>query len=164
MVFCYQHFISNCSSISKPLFGLTAGQKRRGKLSKDRKFQGIYRNLPLQIGQQLECQVTFDQLMTALLESVMLAHPNFNEPFILSVDTLLDGLGAVLSLVPKGELRARPLAFENKTLSASQHRYPAYRLEFMAFKWNVCEKFRHWVKGHKFVNVLYLWVTRTNTL
>ena len=31
MVFFYQHFIPNCSSIAKPLFALTAGQKRRGR-------------------------------------------------------------------------------------------------------------------------------------
>ncbi|KAI3369532.1 hypothetical protein L3Q82_007742 [Scortum barcoo] len=31
MIFYYQHFIPNCSSIAKPLFALTAGQKRRGK-------------------------------------------------------------------------------------------------------------------------------------
>lgn len=32
MVFYYQHFIPNSSCISKPLFRLTAGQKRKGKL------------------------------------------------------------------------------------------------------------------------------------
>ncbi|KAI3374215.1 hypothetical protein L3Q82_005940 [Scortum barcoo] len=31
MIFYYQHFIPNCSSIAKALFALTAGQKRRGK-------------------------------------------------------------------------------------------------------------------------------------
>lgn len=34
MVFYYQHFIPPCSSIAKPLFTLTAGQKRRGKAGK----------------------------------------------------------------------------------------------------------------------------------
>lgn len=149
MVFYYQHFIPNCSSISKPLFGLTAGQKRRGKLSKERKFQGTYRKLT-PADWTTECQVAFDKLKTALLECVMLAHPDFNEPFILSVDASLDGLGAVLSQVPKGELQARPIAFASKTLSTSQRRYPAHRLEFMALKWSVCEKFSHWLKGHKF--------------
>lgn len=149
MVFYYQHFIPNCSSISKPLFGLTAGQKKRGPLSKDRKFQGTYRKL-VSSDWTSACQASFNQLKTALLECVMLAHPDFNEPFILSVDASLDGLGAVLSQVPKGELRARPIAFASKTLSASQRRYPAHRLEFLAVKWSVCEKFSHWLKGHKF--------------
>lgn len=88
MVFYYQHFIPNCSSISKPLFSLTAGQRRRGKLSKDRKFQGSYHKLAPSDWTTV-CQVTFDQLKAALLESVMLAHPDFHESFILSVDASL---------------------------------------------------------------------------
>lgn len=149
MVFYYQHFIPNCSSISKLLFSLKAGQKSRGKLSKNGKFQGTNHKLTPS-DWTTECQIAFDQLKAALLESVMLAHPDFNEPFILSVDASLDGLGAVLSQVPKGELKARLIAFASKSLSASERKYPAHRLEFIAVKWSVCEKFSHWLKGHKF--------------
>ncbi|XP_016112414.1 LOW QUALITY PROTEIN: uncharacterized protein [Sinocyclocheilus grahami] len=126
-----------------------SGQKRRGKLSKNGTFQGTYRKLAPS-DWTTECQVAFDQLKAALLESAMLAHPDFDEPLILSVDASLDGLGAVLSQVPKGELLARPIAFSSKTLSASQRKYPAHRLECMAVKLSVCEKFSHWLKGHKF--------------
>ena len=45
MVFYYQHFIPNCSSIAKPLFTLTAGQKRRGKAGKYSQNPGVYRKL-----------------------------------------------------------------------------------------------------------------------
>ncbi|KAJ8417020.1 hypothetical protein AAFF_G00282470 [Aldrovandia affinis] len=71
-------------------------------------------------------------------------------PFILSVDVSLDGLGAVLSQLPAGEDKARPIAFASKTLSKSQQRYPAHRLEFMALKWSITEKFSHWLKVHDF--------------
>ncbi len=80
----------------------------------------------------------------------MLAHPDFNRPFILSTDASLDGLGAVLSQVPEGETRARPVAFASKALTRAQSNYPAHRLEFLALKWSVCEKFSHWLKGHSF--------------
>lgn len=149
MLFYYQHFIPSCSSIAKPLFALTAGQKRRGKLAKDKKNQGTYRKLTT-ADWTAECEASFNHLKISLLECAVLTHPDFNEPFILSVDASLDGLGAVLSQVPKGELRARPVAFASKTLSVSQRRYPAHRLEFMALKWSICEKFSHWLKGHKF--------------
>lgn len=56
----------------------------------------------------------------------------------------------MLSQVPKGETKARPVAFASKTLSASQSRYPAHRLELLALKWDVCEKFGHWLKGRSF--------------
>ncbi|KAJ8404642.1 hypothetical protein AAFF_G00335050 [Aldrovandia affinis] len=74
----------------------------------------------------------------------------FDRPFILSTDASLDGLGAVLSQVPAGEDKARPIAFASKSLSRSQAKYPAHRLEFLALKWAVCDKFSHWLKGHKF--------------
>ena len=81
---------------------------------------------------------------------MVLAHPDFDRPFILSTDASLDGLGAVLSQVPAGEERARPIAFASKSLSRSQANYPAHRLEFLALKWAVCDKFSHWLKGHRF--------------
>ncbi|KAG1950296.1 interleukin-1 receptor accessory protein-like 1-A [Pimephales promelas] len=164
MIFYYQHFISNCSSIAKPLFALTAGQKRRGRSAKDKKPLSAYRKLT-PADWSMECGIAFDQLKTMLLGCVsmlhwtdleqclgcvVLAHPDFDEPFILSVDASLDGLGAVLSQVPRGETKARPVAFASKTLSTSQRKYPAHRLEFMALKWSVCEKFSHWLKGLSF--------------
>lgn len=86
----------------------------------------------------------------ALLNNVILAHPDFSKPFILSTDASSDGLGAVLSQVTPGDERACPIAFASKTLIKAQSNYPAHRLEFLALKWAVCEKFSHWLKGHVF--------------
>lgn len=69
---------------------------------------------------------------------------------MLSTDASLEGLGAVLSQVQEGEVRARPIAFTCKSLSRSQKNYPAHRLEFLALKWSICDKFSHWLKGHRF--------------
>lgn len=149
MVFYYQHFIPHCSSLAKPLFALTAGQKRRGRSAKDRRSQGTYRKLT-SVDWTDDCKNAFQQLKAMLLECVILAHPDFDELLILSVDASFDGLGAVLSQVPKGQSTARPVDFASKTLSASQRKYPAHRLEFLALKWSVCEKFSHWLKGRTF--------------
>ncbi|XP_055366656.1 retrovirus-related Pol polyprotein from transposon 17.6 isoform X2 [Betta splendens] len=148
MVFYYQHFIPHCSSIAKPLFALTAGQKRRGR-AKINSNSGSYRKLKPSDWTD-ECEAALSNLKDSLLNCVVLKHPDFSEPMILSVDASLDGLGAVLSQIPAGEQKARPIAFASKTLSNSQQRYPAHRLEFLALKWSVCEKFSHWLKGHPF--------------
>ncbi|KAL7842572.1 hypothetical protein SRHO_G00242610 [Serrasalmus rhombeus] len=149
MVFYYQHFIPSCSAIAKPLFALTGGQKRRGKTIKIQKHPGTFRKLSPEDWTD-DCTRAFQELKKTLLECVVLAHPDFARPFILSVDASLDGLGAVLSQVPEGETKARPVAFASKTLNAAQSKYPAHRLEFLALKWSVCEKFSHWLKGHEF--------------
>lgn len=80
----------------------------------------------------------------------MLAHPDFSRPFILSTDASQDGLGTVLSQVQEGESKARPIAFAIKALTRAQSNYPVHRLEFLALKWSICDKFSHWLKGHTF--------------
>ncbi len=101
MIFYYQHFIPNCSAIAKPLFALTAGQKRRGKV-RTGKHVGTFRKLNPSDWVE-ECDVAFNMLKEKLLNCVVLAHPDFSKPLILSIDASLDGLGAVLSQVPAGE-------------------------------------------------------------
>lgn len=149
MVLYYQHFIPGCSSIAKPLFSLTAGPRRKGRASKSRGRGGTFRELAPQDWTPA-CDSAFSALKKALINCVVLAHPNFDKPFLLSIDASLDGLGAVLSQVQDGEVKARPVAFASKSLSRSQANYPAHRLEFLALKWSVCDKFSHWLKGHSF--------------
>lgn len=146
MVMYYQQFIHDCSRIAKPLFALTAAPKgRRGNAQGAAAFRKLHPS-----DWREEHRSSFEQLKTALLESVVLAHPDFSRPFILSTDASQDGLGAVLSQVQEGESKARPIAFASKALTRAQSRYPAHRLEFLALKWSVCEKFSHWLKGHPF--------------
>ncbi len=146
MVVFYQQFIEDCSAIAKPLFSLTAGRKApRGKW----KRRMCQRELSATDWTE-ECSQAFHKLRQALLDQVLLAHPNFNEPFLLSVDASCNGLGAVLSQVPSNGTTARPIAFASKSLTYAQSRYPAHRLEFYAMKWAICDKFHHWLRGQKF--------------
>ncbi len=146
MVVFYQQFIEDCSAIAKPLFSLTAGRKApRGKW----KRRMCQRELSASDWTE-ECSQAFHKLRQALLDQVLLAHPNFNEPFLLSVDASCNGLGAVLSQVPSNGTTARPIAFASKSLTYAQSRYPAHRLEFFAMKWAICDKFHHWLRGQKF--------------
>lgn len=51
-----------------------------------------------------------------MINAVVLAHPDFSKPFILSTDASIDGLGAVLSQIPEGKSKSRPIAFASKSL------------------------------------------------
>ncbi|KAI5625025.1 hypothetical protein C0J50_15416 [Silurus asotus] len=149
MVLYYQTFIPQCSSIARPLFNLTAGQKRLVKGASGHKRAGTFRELKPQDWRP-DCDVAFEELKRALVDSVVLAHPDFERPILLCTDASLDGLGAVLSQIPAGEDKARLIVFASKALSRSQSKYPAHRLEFLALKWAVCDKFSHWLKGYEF--------------
>ena len=80
----------------------------------------------------------FAERKQALINSVFLAHPEISQSFLLSTDASLDGLGAVLSQVREGDSVARPIVFASKSLTRSQKKYPANRLELLALKWSVC--------------------------
>lgn len=96
MIFYYQHFILNCSSIAKPLFALTVGQKRRGKIDKSNQRPRVFRKLKPADWTD-DCDSAFLSLKEKLLNCVVLTHPDFSKPLILSIDASLDSLGAVLS-------------------------------------------------------------------
>lgn len=151
MVLYYQHFIKGCSAKAKPLFQLTSGSSKQSPVRKGRKPRKRMCYAELTPSDWTPaCQSAFEALKSDLLLSVILAHPLFDQPFILAIDASFDGVGAVLSQVPPGEEVARPVAFASRTLSRSQMNYPAHRLEFFALKWAVCEKFSHWLKGRHF--------------
>lgn len=132
MIGYYQHFIEGCSTIAKPLHGLTTGTKapRHGKSKRKR---GIHRKLTA-ADWTGECKQAFSQLKQALLNQVTLAHPDFSRTFLLSVDASSNGLGAVLSQVPEDGSAARPVAFASKSFTYAQSKYPTHRLEFFALR------------------------------
>ena len=149
MINYYQHFVPNYSAVAKPLFSLLTGQKRKCKGNRKLKQRSQNRKLSASDWTH-DMEQAFRKLKSLLAEAVVLAHPDFTRPFMLSVDASLDGIGAVLSQIKEGETKARPIAFASKSLSQSQRNYPAHRLEFLALKWAVSDKFSHWLKGHVF--------------
>lgn len=148
MVVYYQHFIENCSVIAKPLFQLTSGCKQPRVARGKKRLKPVTRLTSADW--TAECRQAFESLKCALVDQVLLAHPDFARPFILSVDASSRGLGAVLSQVQEGHDTARPVAFASKSLNHAQSKYPAHRLEFFAMKWAIHDKFSHWLQGQKF--------------
>ena len=73
-------------------------------------------------------------------------------PNILASNASLYDLGAVLSQVSANEEIARPFTFASKSFSCSQANHPAHRLKFLATKWELCGKFSHWFKVHRFTD------------
>lgn len=148
MVGFYQQFFEGYSRISKPLFALTSGEKRP-RQAKGEQRPPVARKLS-SADWTPDCSEVFKKLKQAVLENATLAHPDFAKPFLLSVDASSNGLGAVLSQLAEGEDTACPVAFASKSLNYAQSCYPAHRLEFLALKWAVCDKFSHWLRGHPF--------------
>ena len=81
-----------------------------------------------------------------------LAYPDYSKPFILETDASLKGLGAVLS--QKGDdNEIRVITYASRSLRPSEKSmrdYSLAKIELMALKWSVCDKFKDYLLGSKF--------------
>ena len=95
---------------------------------------------------------SFEKLKLALTSAPILAYPNYSKPFLLETDASLKGLGAVLSQEDdNGKMRV--ISYASRTLKPyekSMRNYSSAKLELLALKWSVCEKFRDYLIGSKF--------------
>jgi len=78
----------------------------------------------------------------------ILAYTDFSRPFELHTDASCKALGAVLYQENDGCKRV--IAYASKALTKAERNYSAFRLEFLALKWAVTEKFPDYLAGSHF--------------
>ena len=90
----------------------------------------------------------FQALMKKCTTAPILAYADYSLPFELHVDTCGSGLRAVLYQLQ--ELKKRVIAYASRSLSKSEARYPAHKLEFLALKWALTDQFYEYLYGNSF--------------
>lgn len=148
----YRRFVEGFSKIAKPLNNLTAGYyppKKRGKVYK-RDHPKSSLNPGMLFGEEwsLECETAFRTLIQKLTSAPILAFADPQKPYVLHTDACHEGLGAALYQEQEGKLRV--IAYASRGLSKSEGNYPTHKLEFLALKWAVCEKFNDYLYGTSF--------------
>ena len=100
----------------------------------------------------IEHQEAFDALKEALSTAPVLEYPNFTREFILEMDASLNGLGTILSPQDNyGNICVTAYASQSLCLSKrSMHNYSSAKLELLALKWAVTEKFHDYLLGSWF--------------
>ena len=99
-----------------------------------------------------DCQKFFKKLKEALITMPVLSYLDYSKQFLLETDALLKGLGTVL-LQEDNEGNLCVVSFTSCTLKPyekSMKNYSSAKLELLALKWAVCEKFKDYVIGSKF--------------
>ena len=139
----YRKFIPNLSKMASPLHELLGGPKRRRGKSKFSPPPVA----PPWVWSKRHSEA-FQQIKDHLVSPPVLQYADFSKPFILHTDASTQGLGAALYQLDE-EGRERVIAYGSRTLNSSERNCPAHKLEFLALKWAVTEKFHDFLYGNK---------------
>lgn len=97
------------------------------------------------------CQAAFDCIIAKLTISPVLGFANPKLPYELHTDTSTTGLGAALYQQQEGQTGV--IAYASRGLLKSEARYPAHKLEYLALKWAIVDKFQDYLYGNTFTVV-----------
>ena len=78
-----------------------------------------------------------------------MAYADYSKPFCLQTDASEKGLGAVL-YQKQDDGTMRVIAYASRTLSKSEKNYDAHKLEFLALKWGISNRFHEYFYGGNF--------------
>ena len=133
----YRRFIKNFSRMTKPIREVITGLENQSKRTAKKTY----------IEWTDAADTAFELLKAMCVSTPILAYPDYQLPFTLHTDSSTDGLGAVLYQKQDGKLRV--IAYASRSVSKAESNYPANKLEFLALKWAVCEKFHEYLYGSK---------------
>ena len=142
----YRSYIQGFSTIAKPLYALLKPEQqlppKEGQKPAKTQNQSGHPHSKQKIQWTTEHQGTLEKLLGFLVTPPVMAFPDYSKSFIVHTDASQDGLGAVLYQRQQGKLRV--IAYGSRTLTPAEQKYHYHsgKLEFLALKWAVCEKFR----------------------
>ncbi|KAL6483337.1 hypothetical protein MHYP_G00082090 [Metynnis hypsauchen] len=141
----YRRFVKDYSKIVKPLNDLTKGYPpyRKGRKATSCPVGYFNPKTPFSDRWTPACQEAFEAIIIKLTSSPVLGFANPKLPYVLHTDASTSGLGAALYQEQDGEMRV--IAYASRGLSPSKKRYPAHKLEFLALKWSITEKFQDYL-------------------
>lgn len=160
----YRTYIPHFSRIAQPLYQLLStppdptppGSQNRGKVRATR----LKGNLTLKaratrqkgnhpphtpIQWTESHQGTVNSLIDKLIEPPILGYPDLTRPFVLHTDVSQEGLGAVLYQRQNNKMVV--IGYGSRTLTPPEKNYHMHlgKLEFLALKWAICERFRDYL-------------------
>ena len=122
MIGHYRCFIKDFAKIADPLH-----EYAHGDAAKRKKVRVVLNETT---------RKAFHQLKKAVMSTPVLAHPDPNREYLLEMDALKLGLGAVLSQ-KQSDGKYHPVAFGSRALHGAEVNYHSTKLEFLAMKWSI---------------------------
>ena len=132
----YRRFFKGFAAIVRPLYDLIVGYSTT-KSTKKTSFKC-----------EEPQQNAFRTVIDRLSNPPILAYAYYRKPFKRHMDASGNGLGAVLYQQQDGLNRV--IAYASRSLKHAERNYPAHKLEFLALKWTITDKFHDKLYGAKF--------------
>ena len=143
----YRQYIPDFSRIAKPLYDLMAVSQSANQGGKSNATVGGKQQLPNnhRINWSDDHQERLNLLVDCVTRPPVMAFPNFSKPFVLHTDASHEGLGAVL--YQEQDRKLKVIGYASRTLTPAEKNYHLHagKLEFLALKWAVTEKFRDYL-------------------
>ena len=141
----YRSFVQNFSTIMKPLYDLLKVKPQNSKSKSNTKSNSkTSYNAKQAIQWNSNLQSIVDKMIDLLKSPKIISFPDFNNPFFVTCDASSEGLGAVL--YQKQDGKSRVISFASRSLTNAERNYHSSRLEFLALKWAICDKFSDYLK------------------
>ena len=131
----YRRFIRGYAKVARPLNALVSGDNASRKKAL--------------VDWSDECQVAFERLKDLCTSTPILAYADYKKPFQLQTDASDLGLGAVL-YQNDNDGHQRVTAYASRSLSHTECNYPAHKLECLALKWAITDRFHKYLYGGQF--------------
>ena len=131
----YRKFVYKYAQIARPMNKLISGENAKKKHRK------------VEWGDEQE--QSFSELKDACTKTPVLAYADYKKPFRLNTDASEMGLGSVL-YQQQDDGTFRVIAYASRSLSKTEKNYNAHKLEFLALKWAVTERFHEYLYGGNF--------------
>ena len=133
----YRRFVKGFARIERPLNDMLVGVSTKKPTRK---------RMPFEWGEVQ--QRAFETIIEKLSNPPVLAYADYKKSFKLHTDASSSGLGAVLYQQQDGIDRV--IAYASRSLKPSERNYPAHKLEFLALKWAITDKFHDYLYGASF--------------
>ena len=137
----YRQYVRDFAKRFKPVYDLLKSRHVAGKKMNVKNLKNSQLGSKQSIVWTEDLQQIVNETVDYLKSPDFLVFPDFNLPFTVHCDASEKGLGAVLYQLQDGQNRV--LRFASRTLTESENNYHLHsgKLEFLALKWSITEKF-----------------------
>ena len=148
----YRGYVQDFSRIVKPIYDLLQSKDTTDTIKNHRieanGKKGLSKTQPSS-SNPVEWERKHEEILAHVIDCLtsppVMAYPNYERPFIVQTDASKEGLGAVLYQSQDGKMRV--IAYASRTLSPTEQKYHLHsgKLEFLALKWSITERFRDYL-------------------